>query len=103
MTSNGERDFPPAFKRRCLHIELHTPDKDELVSIVKSNLGIELDSTDALLKLFIEKRDESDENIATDQLLNAVYLRAKGIIGDEEFDKLKKNPLLEKIFKPLVD
>ena len=103
MTSNGERDFPPAFKRRCLQIELHKPKKEELIKIVKTNLGIEIDKEDALLELFIEKRDEFDNNIATDQLLNAIYLRAKGIIDNSDFKSLKENSLLEKIFKPLVE
>ncbi len=103
MTSNGEREFPPAFKRRCLHIELHSPQKDELVKIVKSNLGIAINNDDALLELFIEKREEAEENIATDQLLNAIYLRAKGIIKNSSLESLKQDPLLEKIFKPLVD
>lgn len=103
MTSNGERDFSPAFKRRCLHLELHTPQKDELVKIVKSNLGIDIDTTDELLKFFIDKRTQVNDNIATDQLLNAVYLRSKGILENSDFETLKQNKLLEKIFKPLVD
>ncbi len=103
MTSNGERDFPAAFKRRCLQIELHSPNKDELIKIVKSNLGIDLNNNDALLEVFIEKRENANENIATDQLLNAVYLRAKGLIPEKELDALKSNPLLKTIFKPLVD
>lgn len=102
MTSNGERDFPPAFKRRCLHIELHSPKKDELVKIVKSNLGIEIDVHDALLELFVDERDKAKENLATDQLLNAIYLRNKGIIKEKDFESLKSNPLLQTIFKPLV-
>lgn len=103
MTSNGDRDFSPAFKRRCLHIELHTPQKEELVKIVKSNLGIDIDETDVLLEIFIDRRTKADENIATDQLLNAIYLRSEGILTGTELDKLKKNKLLEKIFKPLID
>ncbi len=103
MTSNGERDFPAAFKRRCLQIELHSPDKEELIEIVKSNLGIDLDSDDNLLELFIKERESANENIATDQLLNAIYLRAKGLISEKELDTLKSNPLLKTIFKPLVD
>ena len=103
MTSNGEREFPPAFKRRCLQIELHSPNKEELIKIVKSNLGIDIQEDDALLELFIQKREESDENIATDQLLNAIHLRANGIIKESDFDTLKSNPLLKTIFKPLVD
>lgn len=102
MTSNGERDFPPAFKRRCLHIELHSPKKDELVKIVKSNLGIDIEITDALLEFFVDERDKAKENIATDQLLNAIYLRNKGIIKEKDFESLKSNSLLQTIFKPLV-
>lgn len=103
MTSNGERDFPPAFKRRCLHIELHKPEKEELIAIVKSNLKEELSKDDKLLKLFIDKRESCDDNIATDQLLNAVYLRSKGIIKEEDYQKLKDSKLIQSIFKPLVD
>lgn len=103
MTSNGERDFPAAFKRRCLQIELHSPNKDELIKIVKSNLGIALNNNDTLLEVFIEERENANDNIATDQLLNAVYLRAKGLIPEKELNALKSNPLLETIFKPLVD
>ncbi|CAA6819357.1 MAG: MoxR-like ATPases [uncultured Sulfurovum sp.] len=103
MTSNGERDFPAAFKRRCLHIELHSPDKDELVKIVKSNLGIDIKVEDALLELFVEERTKVKENLSTDQLLNAIYLRNKGIIKEQDLKSLKSNALLKTIFKPLVD
>ncbi len=104
MTSNGERDFPPAFMRRCLHIELKAPSKDELIRIIKSNLNIDADSNDEkIIEFFIEKREESDDNIATDQLLNAIYLRAKGIISDSDLEELQVNPLIENIFKPLVE
>ncbi|GIT97913.1 MoxR family ATPase [Sulfurovum sp. TSL1] len=103
MTSNGDRDFSPAFKRRCLHIELHTPQKDELIKIIKSNLDIDIEDKDPLLELFIDKRTASDENIATDQLLNAIYLRSKGVVSDADFEALSQNTLLEKIFRPLTD
>jgi len=103
MTSNGERDFPTAFKRRCLQIELHSPSKDELIKIVKSNLGIEIDKEDTLLELFISEREKTNENIATDQLLNAIHLRTNGLISEQRLDALKSNLLLKTIFKPLVD
>lgn len=103
MTSNGDRDFSPAFKRRCLHIELHTPQKDELVKIIKSNLDIDIEEKDPLLEFFIEQRTQSNDNMATDQLLNAIYLRSIGILRDRDFEALKQNKLLEKMFKPLVD
>ena len=103
MTSNGERDFPPAFKRRCLHIELHSPNREELIKIVKSNLDIVLDRDDKLLELFIDERTKANENMSTDQLLNALYLRAKGVLSDGNMEALKSNALLQKLFKPLVD
>ncbi|NES19965.1 MAG: AAA family ATPase [Symploca sp. SIO3E6] len=78
MTSNGERDFPPAFLRRCLRVEMPEPTKDELKTIVKAHLGEEIsqvtDLTD-LIKEFAEKRDREALNLATDQLLNAVFMR----------------------------
>jgi len=103
ITSNGERDFPPAFNRRCLHIEIKPPEKPELVKIVKSNLGIDITEDDTLLELFVNKRDDADGNIATDQLLNAIFLRSKGIIKKDDIESLKENKLVEKIFKSLID
>ncbi len=103
MTSNGDRDFSPAFKRRCLHIELHTPQKEELIQIIKSNLDIDIKEDDPLLNIFVDKRTEADDNIATDQLLNAIYLRSRGVLSDADFEALSQNNLLEKIFRPLTD
>nr|WP_236117207.1 MoxR family ATPase [Hassalia byssoidea] len=39
MTSNGERDFPPAFKRRCLRVRMPDPNQAALTEIVKAHLG----------------------------------------------------------------
>ncbi|MDB9371052.1 MoxR family ATPase [Nodularia spumigena CS-586/05] len=41
MTSNGERDFPPAFKRRCIRINMPNPGINNLTSIVKAHMGDE--------------------------------------------------------------
>lgn len=73
LTSNGEREFPPAFLRRCLRLELQVPDPEQLAGIVESHLGHEmaLESQD-LLNQFITRRREGD--LAADQLLNAIYL-----------------------------
>jgi MoxR-like ATPase len=73
LTSNGEREFPPAFLRRCLRLELPVPDAEQLAGIVESHLGPELtlDGQD-LLNQFITRRREGD--LAADQLLNAIYL-----------------------------
>ncbi|NEW60026.1 MoxR family ATPase [Sulfurovum sp. bin170] len=85
MTSNGERDFPPAFMRRCLHHEMELPTEERLIEIVTQHLNLTEDDENLgiigeIVKEFIEKRDGLGESrqkseLATDQLLNALYLR----------------------------
>lgn len=78
MTSNGERDFPPAFVRRCLRIRMPDPDAAALQTIIKADFQDEEQSenlkrtTEELIETFL-KKDEQER--ATDQLLNAVYIR----------------------------
>ena len=78
MTSNGERDFPPAFVRRCLRIRMPDPDAAALQTIIKAHFQDEEQSenlkrtTEELIETFL-KKDEQER--ATDQLLNAVYIR----------------------------
>ncbi|MFJ9179176.1 AAA family ATPase [Streptomyces sp. NPDC102360] len=78
ITSNGERDFPPAFLRRCVRLELPTPDEARLRAIVAAHLGetaaVEVGD---LLDAFLQRR--ATKELATDQLLNAVFLRAGGV------------------------
>jgi MoxR-like ATPase len=38
MTSNAEREFPPAFLRRCIQLEMHRPDEAKLRRIVEVRL-----------------------------------------------------------------
>ena len=79
MTSNGERDFPPAFLRRCLRIEMPKPVEDDLYNIVEAHLTKDVaDKVDDLIKRFFHKTDSEAALLATDQLLNAVYLRKYG-------------------------
>jgi MoxR-like ATPase len=73
MTSNGERQFPPAFLRRCVPLELTQPDTEDLGTIVRAHLGGELAAqSNDLLEQFFDRRSRGA--LATDQLLNAVYL-----------------------------
>jgi MoxR-like ATPase len=73
LTSNGERDFPPAFRRRCLHLEMELPDPTRLNAIVKHHLGEELqDQAGPLIERFLAA--QKNEDLATDQLLNAIYM-----------------------------
>jgi MoxR-like ATPase len=73
ITSNGEREFPPAFKRRCLQLELQVPGRERLEAIVRAHLGDDgLAQGGNLIDLFMSRRSGGD--LATDQLLNAIFL-----------------------------
>jgi MoxR-like ATPase len=76
MTSNDERDFPPAFLRRCLQVKMPQPTEEDLITIVTAHLGEEIGQqvTD-LISEFARSRDRETVSLATDQLLNAVFMR----------------------------
>ncbi|MFE5489161.1 AAA family ATPase [Streptomyces virginiae] len=77
MTSNGERDFPPAFLRRCVRLDLPDPDEAKLRDIIQHNLGEDaLAGADDLIQTFLHKA--AVQSLATDQLLAAVHLRVTG-------------------------
>lgn len=83
ITSNGERDFPPAFLRRCIRLDLPAPDEERLRAIVAAHLGPELlPEVDDLLQAFLRRRAPGE--LATDQLLNAVFLRTNGVDLDAD-------------------
>ncbi len=85
LTSNGERDFPAPFLRRCIRLHLEPPSQEKLVRIVRQRLGLteKDDSTYAdLVADFLARRQDGD--LATDQLLNAVQLRLSGTWTDPE-------------------
>lgn len=78
LTSNGERELPAPFLRRCLHLELRAPDEQELQRIVEAHFKT-LDETakqrvTAFINNIITRREQKSEYVATDQLLNAIYL-----------------------------
>lgn len=78
ITSNGEREFPPAFLRRCVRLALPEPNEARLRDIVRAHLGdAALEGVDDLLRAFLDRRARGE--LATDQLLNAVFLRKGGV------------------------
>ena len=100
MTSNGEREFPPAFLRRCIHLEMKLPDADKLKEIVESHLTLRDDETtivNNIIDKFVQKRDSQD--LATDQLLNAIFLELEDKKIDILNDENKK--MLESIWHSL--
>lgn len=78
MTSNGERDFPPAFYRRCLRVQMPDPSQAELTEIVKAHLGSDTKDVEALIAEFWKESEQKEKGLATDQLLNTVYLLRQG-------------------------
>jgi MoxR-like ATPase len=73
ITSNGEREFPPAFLRRCIELLMAPPSPSEVAEIVRAHLGEEASAgADQIIGRFLERREYGD--LATDQLLNAIYL-----------------------------
>lgn len=80
LTSNGEREFPPAFLRRCLRLTIEAPDRNKLERIVEAHLGRKAyEEASVLIESFINRRETSKGDLATDQLLNAIYLSTSGI------------------------
>ena len=83
MTSNGERDFPPAFKRRCLRVRMPDPDRDALQEIVKAHFGNDFfannDTEIEELIEYFKPDDNKSEERATDQLLNTIYLLTREV------------------------
>jgi MoxR-like ATPase len=78
ITSNNERDLPPAFLRRCLPIELPRPKENDLRDIVAKHLpDADAGALEEVLAEFLRRRGESNV-LATDQLLNAFYLVTRG-------------------------
>ncbi|GAA3727544.1 MoxR-like ATPase [Spinactinospora alkalitolerans] len=74
ITSNGEREFPPPFLRRCLALHLDDPDPEQLADIIAAHLDRPEGAGDReLIARFIEAR-RSREGLAVDQLLNSVFL-----------------------------
>ncbi|MFD0144841.1 MULTISPECIES: AAA family ATPase [unclassified Streptomyces] len=87
ITSNGERDFPPAFLRRCVRLDLPEPGEDRLRAIISAHLDAEgghggTDGIDDLMRAFLARRARGE--LATDQLLNAVFLRRGGVELDAD-------------------
>lgn len=74
ITSNGEREFPPAFLRRCLRLELAAPDVEELAAMVATRFGVRDGARlDEIVRIFVG-HSARQGGLPTDQLLNSVYL-----------------------------
>ncbi|MFE9473258.1 AAA family ATPase [Streptomyces griseofuscus] len=86
LTSNGEREFPPAFLRRCVTLRLRRPDDGHLADIVRAHLGEPDAYAQELIGRFLDRTSAGD--LATDQLLNAIYLARTSNLDTGSLDQL---------------
>ncbi|MEM9814876.1 MAG: MoxR family ATPase [Cyanobacteria bacterium P01_D01_bin.6] len=112
LTSNGERDFPPPFLRRCIRLTMQEPDEQRLTDIVKAHLRQEkngealIDQSEqqisALVKRFIQKRGNTSKgDLATDQLLNAIYLITRERKPNVSTEVESPGDLIDRLWKHL--
>lgn len=105
MTSNGEREFPPPFLRRCVRLAITPPTREELAGIVAAHLHSFLDTPklaqiDAMIAKFVADRQQHD--ISTDQLLNAIFLTVALVNrNDRTFDGDELGEVRNALFRPL--
>jgi len=102
LTSNDEREFPPAFLRRCISVEMKLDDDgdkkvEQLTDIVKAHFkGHAIDDdVKQTIKDFVELKESGLRS--NDQLLNAIYLllnSKKSEDYDFETFKSKCEPIL---------
>ena len=103
MTSNAEREFPAPFLRRCVRLSIEPPNSKELGLIVHAHLERHFpqwnpEEVEDLVRHFDAKRSNNQE-VATDQLLNAVFLT----IGMRDGRERKLDmPELEKLRNDLL-
>ncbi|WUR84455.1 AAA family ATPase [Streptomyces phaeochromogenes] len=85
MTSNSEREFPPAFLRRCLLYQMPDPGEDDLAEMLAAHFGEETARQwgGDLIARFLERSRERG-GLAIDQLLNSLYLATSHRTGGQD-------------------
>jgi MoxR-like ATPase len=95
LTSNGEREFPAAFHRRCIRVAMPTPSHEDLVHVVGAHFkpSARLSAKELAEEIRQFLGDEGNLDRATDQLLNALYLltlRQGAPASDEQRSSLRQ-------------
>lgn len=101
ITSNGEREFPAPFLRRCLKLHVEPPTFEQLGAMVAAQFGTP-DGVD-IARLITEFLDRSRDigGLASDQLLNAVHLAAELVTSGAYRPDEDWRELLTAIWHPL--
>ena len=82
LTSNGERDFPPAFLRRCIRLRMPDPTPELLTRIVAAHLGPDVATRPRGSSRDFAARTKQSLAYSTDQLMNALFLVGSGPTGE---------------------
>ncbi|WP_415940382.1 AAA family ATPase [Streptomyces sp. 039-1] len=96
MTSNDERDFPAPLLRRCIHLDMRTPNADRLAAMVQAHFGsASAEENEDIIERFLSASPGGLR--AADQLLNAIYLTQYSAqedpVGRERLADLLMRPL----------
>lgn len=108
MTSNGEREFPAPFLRRCLRLQMPNPtgtakeDDNEGFSRLREIVDLHFpgprkDEAEAVIAQFIALASKPGQDLATDQLLNAVYF----VLEDHAKPKDERERVLAQLMQSL--
>ena len=82
LTSNGERDFPAPFLRRCIRLRMPDPTVELLTTIVTAHLGPNVAKRAKGLIADFAARAKQSPAYSTDQLMNALFLVGSGPTGE---------------------
>lgn len=96
ITSNGEREFSPAFLRRCIRLDVRMPTGAHLQQVLDAHLGG--GSADGDAQKFVrayEKEQEANRVVAVDQILALLYLHRRG--GPAEISEALQKALLREL------
>jgi len=87
MTTNEERDFSPAFTRRCIKLHLDLPDEQKLQDILSAHIKdkklLALEETKKLVAEFTGRKSDPAMRISVDRLINAIHLLGAGRLATE--------------------
>jgi MoxR-like ATPase len=100
ITSNGEREFPAPFLRRCVRFAMPRPQADFLRRVVTAHLGVQIagrETTGSTIREFVD-RLERGNRLALDQLLSAIYL----LTGEHAPEGAQRARLQELVLRDLA-
>ncbi|MGY3200353.1 AAA family ATPase [Streptomyces sp. TE5632] len=89
LTSNGDREFPPAFRRRCLFLTLKRPEGTRLHEILRAHVPEmkDLSQVEDILEQY-EGLTTAGRQLSPDQLINAVRLRLTAQLGPDDMETI---------------